>query len=65
MHRLITIAFLILAFLAPAAAVADEEDSPAVKAIERAHESTGHQLDVLAKKIDDVVRTCRQLFHRP
>jgi len=55
MHRLITIAFLILAFLAPAAAVADEEDSPAVKAIERAHESTGHQLDVLAKKIDDVL----------
>ncbi len=48
----------ILAFvliLVPASVSAQESDHPAVAAIEKAYDNTGHQLDVLAKKIDDVL----------
>ncbi len=38
-----------------AAGAADTDPQEATAAIEKAHESTGHQLDVLAKKIDDVL----------
>jgi len=53
-HHLV-VTFALIAALGTADAMAEEPPSPAVDAIERAHESTGHQLDVLAKRIDDVL----------
>jgi dipeptidyl aminopeptidase/acylaminoacyl peptidase len=53
-HHLV-VTFALVTILGAAGAVAEEPPSPAVKAIEQAHESTGHQLDVLAKRIDDVL----------
>lgn len=45
----------VLIGLIPATAPAAEPDDPAVAAVERAAENTGHQLDVLAKLVDDVL----------
>lgn len=45
----------VLIGLVPATAPAAEPDDPAVAAVERAAENTGHQLDVLAKLVDDVL----------
>ena len=53
MRRTIITFLAILILVGPA--VAGDEPDEVTKAIERAHESTGHQLDVLAKKIDDVL----------
>jgi len=55
MHRKTTVVLLILTAITAAGAWAEEPQDPAVVAIEKSHESTGHQLDILAKKIDDVL----------
>ena len=41
--------------LLPVSAFGEEADHPAVAAVEKAYDRTGHQLDVLAKRIDDVL----------
>lgn len=55
MHRIVLALFAIATLLMPGFSIAEEPDSPTVTAIEKSNESTGHQLDVLAKKIDDVL----------
>ena len=55
MHRSAAALFVLILILAPTAAVSETTEDPAIKAIERAHESTEHNLDVLAKRIDDVL----------
>jgi dipeptidyl aminopeptidase/acylaminoacyl peptidase len=49
------IALVLVALAAPTFVLADAPEDPAVTAIEQAHESTGHQLDVLAKLADDIL----------
>ncbi len=49
------LALVVVAATAPAFAAAETPESPAVEAVERAQESTGHQLDVLAKLADDIL----------
>ncbi len=55
MKRIPAALFVLAAILLSAAAPAQDTTDPAVTAIEKAKESTGHQLDVLAKLIDDVL----------
>jgi dipeptidyl aminopeptidase/acylaminoacyl peptidase len=57
MHRMLFPALvMIISVLTPALAGADDPTaSESVRAVEKASEQTGHELDVLAKQIDDVL----------
>lgn len=55
MRRTLLTLSCILIGLGPAGLRAAEPDDPAVAAVERAAENTGHQLDVIAKLVDDVL----------
>ena len=56
MHRYAFLTVIALSFLlSPIAAAGDPPKSDAVTAVEKASRRAGHEFDVLAKKIDDVL----------
>lgn len=55
MHRTVLVLTFVLTAAAAVAAATAEPDDPAVAAVEQAADSAGHQLDVLAKLVDDVL----------
>jgi dipeptidyl aminopeptidase/acylaminoacyl peptidase len=55
MHRTVLVLSFVLTAAAAVAATTAGPDDPAVAAVEQAADSAGHQLDVLAKLVDDVL----------
>jgi dipeptidyl aminopeptidase/acylaminoacyl peptidase len=55
MQRTAALLLVFFVLAVPIALWSEEHGDPAVEAVEKARESTGHQLDVLAKLIDDVL----------
>ncbi|MDX2438605.1 MAG: hypothetical protein QNL88_16350, partial [Acidobacteriota bacterium] len=55
MRRFAAAVVVFFLLVVPTTVRSQDTDDPAVTAIEKAQESTDHQLDVLAKRIDDIL----------